>query len=105
MGVTEGGRWYLNVAMSVCWCMGFDIVYGDTDRIMFTILVKVSMNSRYPMRPYVDSMINDRPTILLHTVSEYMSRTTGFENTFPKKFYYTCNIMIRFIILGMILHI
>ena len=32
MGVTEGGRWSLNVDMSVCWCMGFDIVYGDTDK-------------------------------------------------------------------------
>ena len=59
------GQWIgsLNVAMSVCWCMVFDIVYGNTDSIMFTISVKVSMNRRYHMRPYVASMMNDRPTI------------------------------------------
>ena len=73
MGVTEGGRWSLNVDMSVCWCMGFDIVYGNTDSIMFTIPVKVSMNRSYPMIPYVASTMNDRPTILLHLVSEYIS--------------------------------
>ena len=73
MGGTEGGRWYLNVAMSVCWCMGFDIVYGDTDSIMFTIPVKVSMNRRYPMILYVASMMNDMPTLSLHTVSKYIS--------------------------------
>ena len=97
MGVTLGGKWSLNVAMSVCWCMGFDIVYGDTDSKMFTIPVKVYMNRRYPMRPYVASMMNDRPTILLHTVSNYISRSSGFENTFPKKFYYMYNIMPRII--------
>ena len=63
MVVTAGVRWSLNVAMSVCWCMVFDIVYGDTDSIMFTILVKVSMNRIYLMRMYVASMMNDRPTI------------------------------------------
>ena len=63
MGVTVGGRWCLNVDMGVCWCMGFDILYGDTDSITFTILGKVSMIRRYPMRTYVDIMMNDRPTI------------------------------------------
>ena len=97
MGVTEGGQWSLNVAMSVCWCMGFDIVYGDTDIIMFTIPIKVSMNRRYPMIPYMDSMMNERPKILLHTMSEYISGSSGCENTFPRKFYYMCNIMSRII--------
>ena len=45
------------------------------------------------MRPYVASMMNDKPTISLHTVSEYISRSSGCENTFPKKFYYMCDIM------------
>ena len=83
--------------MSVCWCMGFDIVYGDTDSIIFTIPVKVSMNRSYPMIPYVASIMNDRPTISLHTVSEYISRSSVCENTSPKKFYYMCNIMPRII--------
>ena len=73
MGVTTGGRYSINVAMGVCWCMGFDIVYGDTDSIMFTIPVKVSMNRRYPMILYVASMMNDMPTLSLHTVSKYIS--------------------------------
>ena len=83
--------------MIVCWCMGFDKVYGDADSIMFTIPVKVYMNRIYPMRPYVDSMMNDRPTISLHTVSDYISRSSGYENTFPKKLYYMCNTMPRII--------
>ena len=83
--------------MSVCWCMGFDIVYGDTDSIMFTIPVKVSMNRSYPMIPYVASTMNDRPTISLHTVSEYISGSSGCDNTLPEKFYYMCNIMPRII--------
>ena len=97
MGVTAGGQCYVNVAMSVCWCMGFSIVYGDTDSIMFTIHVKVYMNRRYPMRPYVAIMMNDRPIISLHTVSEYISRSSGCENKFPKKLYYMCNILPRII--------
>ena len=75
MRITEGGRWSLNVDMSVCWYMGFYMVYGNTDRIMYTISVKVYMNRRYRMRPYVDIMINDIPTILLHTFSKYISRS------------------------------
>ena len=77
MGVTVGGRWSLSVAMSVCCFIGFDILYGDTDSIMFTITVKVSMNRSYPMIPYVASMINDRPTIWLHTVYGYISGSSG----------------------------
>ena len=73
MVVTVGGKWSLNLIMILCWCIEFDIVYGDTDSIMFTIPVKVSMNRSYPMRPYVTSMMFDRPTIWLHTVSEYIS--------------------------------
>ena len=97
MGVTAGGRRSINVAISVFWCMGFDIVYDNTDSIMFTIPVKVPMNRRYPMRPYVASMMNYRPTISLHTVSKYISGSSGCENTFPMKFYYMCNIMPRII--------
>ena len=75
MVVTAGVWWSLNVDMSVCWYMGFYMVYGNTDSIMYTISVKVSMNRRYRMRPYVDIMINDIPTIWLHTFSKYISRS------------------------------
>ena len=49
------------------------------------------------MRQYVASMMNDRPTISFHTVSKYISGSSGCENKFPKKFYFMCNIMPRII--------
>ena len=42
-------------------------------------------------------MMNDRPKISLHTVSKYISGSSGCENTFPKKLYYMCSIMLRII--------
>ena len=97
MEVTAGGRWSLTVAMAICWRMGFDMVYGDTDSIMFSIPTETSGDREYPIMPYIADMMKDTTKTSLHAVSEYLSGSSGWQDIFSRKFSYMDNVMLTIV--------
>lgn len=84
MSVTAIGRWALSVKATIICRLGFDVVYGDTDSVMFglptrTLSAGKALSSGYyrPIMPYIQSLILHTPNKRRDYLCEYLSGAKG----------------------------
>ena len=84
MSVTAIGRWSLNVATAIVHSLGFDVIYGDTDSVMFCMHGDILEQSRNapltrvrPIQPYIDALRCSIKTHTNHAMCEYLCESGG----------------------------
>ena len=84
MSITACGRWALNATACIISALGFDILYGDTDSVMFALAGNVSIVDAFtpssrdrPIQDTVDAMTLLHPGISTHHLSEYLAGSPG----------------------------
>lgn len=89
MSITACGRWALNVTAAIIGNLGFDVLYGDTDSVMFTLggnsnsMNAFMRNDRYrPIQDYVDVLMRDSEHISVPHLCEYLAASPGSERLY-----------------------
>lgn len=91
MSVAAIGRWALNVTATIICCLGFEVIYGDTDSIMFCIpgdqvefASPLRQPFRRPIQAYLDFLWDNMSMKDPGMLSEYISDSSGCSILCPK---------------------
>ncbi len=91
--VTGSGRWALNVASSIIKGLGFEVIYGDTDSVMYTL--EPCSESRSLVNNYVDHInevhVDTEPT----NIMEFVSGNNNVIATNNLHLLAVCNIVVK----------
>jgi len=89
--ITACGRWSITATAACIACMGLDVLYGDTDSVMFTLkgnsnAVDLFMaQTRYrPIQNYIDVLVNHEMYMSMAHLCEYLAGSPGSEFLYPR---------------------
>ena len=84
MSITAMGRWALNVTCAIICCLGLEVIYGDTDSVMFTLPGMHNSGAIFaredldrPIITYIESISKNGQTVHSVHKCEYLSGSKG----------------------------